>query len=342
MKQLAIFFIAVLAAFSSSATILTVDNNPNNPGQYTTVQAAITAASAGDSIYISGSTASYGTFSLNKRLSVFGTGYNPQKQVPLVSIVATVNLDTVTSVSGASGSKIYGLYTSSISDNYGAKNITLERNEITSTTYLYSGGTSSNWVIKNNVLINGNLSVNNSSNILIENNLAYAYQVYNSNQPTVVVNHNIFMYNIGSGYTCVSTVTFAIFTNNIFWGATPLGSGVGNCVFNNNLTFQTVNDVIPGAGNSGTNNLVTINPNFVSVPDPNAAHLGSDYNVTGASAAHNAGTDGADLGIYGGVAAMPNLSGMPAIPQMIDMNIANPVIAPAGTLNVTFKAKKNN
>jgi hypothetical protein len=39
---------------------------------------------------------------------------------------------------------------------------------------------------------------------------------------------------------------------------------------------------------------------------------------------------------------MPNLTGMPAIPQMVQMNIANPVVAPAGNLNVTFKAKKNN
>jgi hypothetical protein len=339
MKQLFIFLIAVLTAFSSFATVLIVDNNPNSPGQYTSITAAITAASAGDSLYISGSTTNYGTFTLNKRLSIFGTGYNPQKQVPMVSSVSSITFDTVTSVSGASGSKIYGLNTGTFYDNYGAKNITIERNYTTSS--INPNANASGWIIKNNALY-GSININNASNFLIENNVAYYCSISSSNQPTVVINHNVFLYNVGSGYYCGSYVTFATWTNNIFWGASPLGTSVANCVFNNNLTFQTPTDAIPGAGNSGTANLVTVNPNFVNVSDPNAIHLGSDYNVTAASAAHNAGTDGADLGIFGGAAAMPDLSGMPAIPQMIQMNIANPVIAPAGTLNVTFKAKKNN
>jgi hypothetical protein len=301
------------------------------------VQAAITAASAGDSIYISGSNTNYGSFSVNKRLSIFGTGYNPIKQVPLVSTVTTINFDTITSVSGASGTSIYGLNTSNISDNYGARNITLERNYFISSISPNANG--ANWVIKNNMILS--TVYINISNVLIENNLFSGGYISTSNQPTVVVNHNVFMYTIGSGFYCTYYVTFATFTNNIFWGASPLGTGVGNCVFNNNLTFQTPADAIPGGSNSGTGNLVAVNPNFVNAPTP-AINYSYDYNVTGASAAHNAGTDGTDLGIYGGVAAMPDLTGMPAIPQMIQMNINNPVIGPAGTLNVTFKAKKNN
>jgi hypothetical protein len=39
---------------------------------------------------------------------------------------------------------------------------------------------------------------------------------------------------------------------------------------------------------------------------------------------------------------MPDLTGMPPIPQMILMDINTPIILPGSNLNVTFKARKNN
>jgi hypothetical protein len=340
MKQLFIFLFALTTAFTAYATVITVDNNPNSPGQYTGIQAAINAAVAGDSIYISGSTTNYGNFSLNKRVTIFGTGYNPLKQVPVVSIVSSMSLDTVTSVSGASNSKVYGLaFTGNISDTYGAKFVSIERCQVNGSTNM--SASSANWVIRNNAHFSV-ININNSPNILFENNLAYGCAIQTSNQPTVTINHNVFLFNVGSGYYCANNVQNATWMNNIFWGASPIYSNVTGCVFNNNLTYQTPNDVIPGSGNTGSNNLVTVPPGFVNVPNPNSIGYGYDYNVINVSAANNAGTDGTDLGVYGGTSAMQDLSGMPAIPQMYEMNITNPTIPPAGTLNVTFKARKNN
>lgn len=178
-------------------------------------------------------------------------------------------------------------------------------------------------------------------NLLIQNNLFYSTVFYTSIQNSVLINHNVFMNTIGSGQYCLYGISFATISNNIFWSTSPLNSNVGNCIFNNNVTYQTVNDAIPGASNSGSGNLVSTNPQFVNVPAP-AINLADNYNVTGASPAHNAGTDGTDLGIYGGAAPMPDLTGMPGIPQMIQMNIMNPVITPGTNLNVNFKARKNN
>ena len=322
------------------AAILTVDNNTNSAGQYTSLQNAINAANAGDTLYISGSVSSYGSVSLNKRLTLIGTGYNPAKQNPLVSSTATIALDTVNSISGASGSRIIGLNSGSLNDNYGAKNILIERNAFNGVSSSLVAN-SSGFIYRNNVFNSGNVYLNGASNVLYENNIMYNGAFHYSGQPSVVINHNLFMNNIGSGSYGLYQLSFATITNNIFWGTTPLGANMTNNTFNNNLTFQTSNDVIPGSNNSGAGNLVATNPQFINAPSPGISYS-YNYNVSNASAANNAGTDGTDIGVYGGVNFFPDLTGMPAIPQMVEMLITNPVVTPAGNLNVTFKAKKHD
>jgi len=326
------------SALGSFAAVLTVDNNANSAGQYTNLQTAINAASDGDTIYVSGSTANYGDATIRKRLTLFGTGYNPLKQQPLVSAVSTLYLDTLISVSGASGTVIAGFSMNGINHNYGAKNTRVERNHIYSTIGLNAG--SANCIIRHN-MFNGNISINNATSVLIENNIIHHNTIYYSNQPSVIISHNLFMGNIGTGLYSLFQISSATVINNIFWGASPLGNSVNSNVLNNNLTFQTPNDAIPGGSNSGSGNLVSTNPQFVNAPSPGISYS-YDYNLAAASAANNAGTDGTDLGVYGGANTLPNLSGMPPIPQITEMNIGTPVIAPGSNLGVSFKAKKNN
>src|SRR5690348_3604854 len=103
MKQYVLTSILALSlALNSFATVITVDNNANSPGQYSGLQTAINSAAPGDTLYVSGSVTSYGNVTINRRLTVIGTGYNPLKQMPLVSTVGTITLDSVLSVSGAS------------------------------------------------------------------------------------------------------------------------------------------------------------------------------------------------------------------------------------------------
>jgi hypothetical protein len=265
MKHFYTFAASLLIAASTSATVRTVDNNANSPGQYTTLSAAITASSPGDSIYISGSNTSYGSVTINKRLTIFGTGYNPAKQIPLVSTVGTITLDTVISVSGASGTRIYGITSSNLTDNYGAKNVTVERVYFNGSSVTLAANTSG-FILRNNVF-NGNIYLYQATNILIENNLIYSGAIHYSAQPTIIINHNVFLAPAASSIALYQ-ISFATITNNIFWGLTPLGSSVTNNTFNNNLTFQTSNDVIPGPSNLGNGNLVTTNPQFVNAASP--------------------------------------------------------------------------
>jgi hypothetical protein len=51
-----------------------------------------------------------------------------------------------------------------------------------------------------------------------------------------------------------------------------------------------------------------------------------------------AGTDGADLGIYGGAFPMRNLTGVSSLPYLQYVRLANPVVEKNGTLKVKVKA----
>ena len=69
----------------------------------------------------------------------------------------------------------------------------------------------------------------------------------------------------------------------------------------------------------------------------------SDWHILAASPAHNAGTDGTDLGIYGGVKPMANLTGASnLIPQMTLLDLYDTDVPVNGNLNVRFKARKQD
>src|SRR6266581_2334469 len=108
MKTLLSTLLIAFAAGNSFATVTTVSNNANSPGQYANLQTAIDNAADGDTLYVHGSPTSYGTINLNRSLTLIGTGYNPQKDIPLVSVIATLYLDSVPGVKGCSNSVIEG------------------------------------------------------------------------------------------------------------------------------------------------------------------------------------------------------------------------------------------
>ena len=93
-----------LMHLSSSATIRTVNNNKSGPGQFTSFSNAIKATANYDTIYVSGSPNSYGFQSINKILTIIGTGHNPDKQNPLVS-----SFNYIDCLTGSSGSKFIGI-----------------------------------------------------------------------------------------------------------------------------------------------------------------------------------------------------------------------------------------
>jgi hypothetical protein len=364
--------------FTVKAAIITVSNNPNVPGQYTSLQAAIDAAAPNDTLYIQGSTTSYGDINLYKLLTLIGVGAMPNKSSSLPSQIGSINIRyTDDGTSNGSGSSIYGCKLVNI--NLSAKvfnavvntinNITISRNFLMSITsnyfnsygdYTFSGININNnnifqidinslgggSVIKNNIIghgLDGTGSIN-SGNWLVLNN---------------VINHRI------------SYCTNGIFINNIIYGTNGIGcSGLIYCDFTKNIFYTPSTtqfdpsffseSTLNNNNNTTSGNIINQNPDFVyydsygtmsySVSNPaNGPFV--DYHLSNSSPGKNYGTDGTDLGIYGGTT--PFVEGattdsrfryfpMPAMPQMLDLTITNQSIPANSTLNVNFSAEKKN
>lgn len=78
----------------------------------------------------------------------------------------------------------------------------------------------------------------------------------------------------------------------------------------------------------------------MNVPDLNGINYAYNYRLTATSPGHNAGTDGTDIGPFGGVDPLPNLYGTPPVPQIKIFNITNSVVTPNTPLEIYVKAKK--
>src|SRR5438270_339866 len=86
MKKLISILLCSVLSTTIFATIRTVSNFDSS-GQYRTIQAAIDASSAGDSVYVIGSPYTYDGFLLTKKLALFGPGWSPDKdQVYVVNV----------------------------------------------------------------------------------------------------------------------------------------------------------------------------------------------------------------------------------------------------------------
>ena len=339
MKNISILAVTCSLSLFASAKVITVNNNTNSPGQYSSLQQAIDSASAGDSIYVHGSATSYGNVTIKKRLNFFGTGNMPNKTNTLVSEVGTFQLDTLSGVSGASGTKISGFKVKDIKGYAGAggtKNVMISRN------YFTSGAakvniTGKGWTLQNNIIFNSSVYVNNYPNTTIRNNIFSHCSITTSNQATVLITNNDFL---GSS-SALTTVSNALIANNIFSGATPNGTAVGTNTMSNNLTYQTTSDIIPSGTNTGSGNFVAQDPKFMNVTANNFSYT-FDFTLTATSPGKGTGTDATDIGIYGGISPFVDMTGTPAIPQIKTLTIVNPVISVGDTLQVIIKAKKQD
>ncbi|MEL7147634.1 MAG: hypothetical protein AAFO69_14760, partial [Bacteroidota bacterium] len=122
------------------------------------------------------------------------------------------------------------------------------------------------------------------------------------------------------------------------------------CTFTNNLTFGSNSPVFNFANNSFGNNLDLTDPEFETATTDFLFEFTDDYRLKSTSPAIGAGSDGTDIGIYGGSDPYPisvDVEGfvtslLPRLPMVTEMNIENANIPENGTLEVTFKAKTSN
>ncbi len=287
MKTITTFWILVLlmASIQSKAVIRTVSNDINKPAQYPDIPQAIAAANSGDTIYVNGTQYTYSDFIVNRKLVIIGAGFSVANQFNLNSNVNNIsffkdagptNDGSGTVISGFKINSQIGLASSSLN----VSNIKFFRNQIGKIT----GIPMINWAIYNNLFfgvypdgaINGG---NNSSNVVIQNNIFYGSQsaIWDFNQPSVVIDHNLFINvtgNSSGAAASVSNLIFSIITNNIFTSSsgTLVMSNVTQCTLNNNLSASSnVNSVAPANSflsnnNTGGGNQVGVSPPLLMLP----------------------------------------------------------------------------
>lgn len=373
MKTVTLFATLVVLCFASTAfaTVHTVNNNLNGPGQFTTLQAAIDAANSGDTIYIASSPSNYtdntdGIFQVTKKLTFIGVGMRPgekKENQALSRIGSRFDINTT----NANGSAWIGLYFAGVGSainvfNAPVSNCQVLRNWFDgSSTHLgFNSSSFSGWLIANNFFGIGcgpGINVNNNTvtNFIIQNNVfgeSTSCGILNGIAPiqnfstsaNCIVSNNVFYGQQGAGAgnpdQAFSNCTNMIVENNIFhtMGAT----GLSNSVMNNNITFGTTQDALPYGSNSGTNNQASVDPQLTTFSvnsfDPRAQNF-----QPAAGPAKTGGVGGTQMGVYGGSSFNWNNSAVPPIPTIKNFSITSGSTVPAGgSITIKVTSTKQN
>jgi hypothetical protein len=341
-KIFTIACVAFLLSLNIKATVRTVNNNGLGGAQYSDIAAAITASSNNDTIYISGSATNYPSFTINKRLTLIGPGSHiggNTQNTQQAYINGAITIDSTANNNSVMNIKLMGLRFDYLNINHG-KNITIERCD----GYQISAQNAD----VNSIFIRGCaferiINFYYSTNTAIEiSNTIFKYTQYLT--PNTLVNHCIIL---GDSYNTSNGGNGTVFTNSIFYNTNFNNGAFTGCVFTNNLVYNVniAPFTLPLAGCTGNNNQAAVDPLFVNATtgDPSWTDIFAyNWRLQSTSTGHNAASDGADLGVYGGTFAINQIGLLPTIPQVNEININNAAVPQNGTLNLNFKARKEN
>lgn len=363
MKKLMLLTATILSGMTIlNAAKITVDNSPGSAAAHSTISAAVTAASSGDTLLVYGSSYAYAGFTVDKKLTIIGSaGVDPE-----VTNENRPSINNISLTTGANGTVISGFNIGYVQAyNATVNDIGIYNNYFTSTTtgIQWYVCTSNNWVIEGNVFIASGQSdfISNYSNtstlnnILIKNNyfesLWYAYYISTYNNSAFTYRNNVFILRNGSSsYPLCYSCNSVLFENNIFWQvensyADITGQNCANCVFNNNIIYNagggTMTDINSiGNGVSGNNNIMNTNPQFVNFVQDNAYTIAENYRIANGSPGDNAGTDGTDIGLYGGNYNWENRKYPKTFPHQEVLNVINNSVPQGTPVNINLKARK--
>lgn len=356
----------VLLTSTTFAAVWRVNNNPVVDADFNALTTAINAAAVGDTLYLEGSTASYGTLSLTKQLTIIGTGYFISDNDTTQAFLSPSEISTVTISGAAAGSVLTGLQISGFySSSSGglvrilADNITIDRcyirNNISSMgrgNVLSIDANRSNVVVKRSFIYRDNIASSSGSSdprkvveigsgctdIVFENNIIKlgAIGFYTGSYSSYAID----MANDATG----------IFRNNVINGRVV----VFNAIFNNNImtagtgtayTETNMIQVIHNLGNStqfGTDNGNQSNVVMTDVFEaaPGSENVDNYYILKAGSPAIGAGVSGIDAGAFGGDDPY-YLSGLPAIPAIFEATIPT-IVTTASGININTKIKAHD
>ncbi len=343
MKTFITLFLFCVFYFTVNATVYVVDDNPNNTTAYSTIQEAVDVASANDTIYIQPSSSQYPNPVINKPLVLIGAGRHPNKQNHTTSSMKRIILDP-----GSGGTTIQGLVitdaifvTVNNTDNITITDCRIKQIHIAGDNIFISnciiGVQNTNSSAIRIFGSNGNAW----SNIIIQNCIIASMIRFMEGSGNMLRN-NLFIPNTFYDAAFVSSEPgkFVIAENNIFYGMSA--GNCSDCTFNNNITFQTDQDVLPYGSNTGTDNLNWFENGFVDAPLPVFTFLNNFYSEVDVHLDSDApgvggGTDGNDIGLYGGSSPF-SMPGEPPIPVVRIFTLENSTVPVDGTLQISVSS----
>ena len=269
---------------------------------YDDLETAIQKAVSGDTIYLPGKVIQVqNDVIIDKKLAIIGAGCDVDSigGLQTTEIKKGGNYATINFRNGSDGSLLMGCIAQHIQFGHtnefnepqqNIQNVTIFRNKINGNISLGVNGSNNqvkNVFIKENQ-VGSTLSANGAADCSITNNLMY--QMGNGMK-------NFYIYNnVISDY--IIDAEACRFENNFINRLINFPNAYTNCIFNNNAF--AANYTFPVGSNSGSNNLMS--QETIKTFEVNNLGLPKNLKIRDTSPCKNAGTDGTDIGIFGGPA----------------------------------------
>lgn len=318
-----LFLFVILASQSIAQGLISVQNG-GQPKFFQQVDDAITNSANGDTIYIPGGSW-YIAVPINKRLHIIGVGHHPDstKVTFPTTLIGQIYLAT-----GANNGSLVGIYfKGGIDGREGdVSSMTIERCRISDG--LSVSSTNRNFSFVENI-INGTIydSGAGATNFSFFNNIFWCSFYSNGNTPFI---NSTFKNNI---FYSPPRIQYSLFENNVFLnGGVPnndANSTLKNNLFANGANFPT------NTTNVYSKNIVGQEQTDIFMKSDGATIYENDYHLQSTCPGKNAGTDGTDVGIYGGIYPWKEGS-IPANPHFQSLKVG-PTTDASGNLNVKIK-----
>ncbi len=341
MKTFVIILLALVAATGNgfSQNLIAVQNG-GEPKFYQQVDDAIVNAQDGDTIYIPGGNWNISQ-QINKRLHLVGVGHNPDA----TSATFPTTLNSITLAAGAGSGSLTGIYLKNgiRGTNDPVNSYTIFRCRISGDIVSHS-----NFNFVQNVLegiIASGPNYDSATNCSFLNNIINTNFYSDSKSPFInsIFKNNIFLRGSGCYLDCFYNIKgqYLLVENNIFLTFDDTGqvtfSDVSNSTAKNNLFVERF--PFPNGTTNVDSKNITGQPQstiFVN-QEGNTFNYTHDYHLQINSSGKNAGTDGTDVGIYGGIYPWKEGS-IPFNPHFQQVQVS-PKTDANGNLNVNIKVE---
>lgn len=313
------------------ATKWRINNTPGIDAHFSTLNEAIQSVSAGDTLYIEGSSMIYGTNdTINKPLTIIGPGYFLGQNIKTLANILPARIGSVCFMPGSEGTTLTGV--SVLGSVYiNENNIVISRSYVNGMLYLARDRSIANCIIRQSYIINGieNSGANAAANINIKNNVVKYVQLNNTS--SAIIHNNVLQHKVIDGNFHSIDVYYSDIRNNIIYTTGRILMRNEN-ITTNNLHARSGNDDQYG-------NKYSIDMNMVFVGSEENS-MDGQWQLKPTSPARNIGYNGTDCGIFGG--SQPYiLSGLPPIPHIYELDVSSSGSDKYG-LPVTIKVKSKN